>query len=214
MDTYNHCQSMIRVAGDFKRGYNFSIGEYCVIEPDVVVGNGVCLGHFVMLKSGTRILDNVELADYCKTTGLCIIGNNVMVRTGSCISKGVIVNDWAFIGAGVMSSHTKHIYHGRPRARRKQLITRIGYGAVIGSRTNLMAGVQIAPGAVVGYNSNVVGDLDIRHGVYLNRPGPVATFQHTTAALNHARGRYIDVPSDYEPHQFDPEMLERYLPYA
>lgn len=199
------------VAEDFRHGDNFKRGHFCVIEPDVIVGNNVHLGHNVMLKSGTRIGDNVEMADYCCTTGVCVIGNNVAIRTGSTISKGVIVDDWAFIGAGIMSSHTKHIYHGRPDAPRKQCITRIGYGAVVGSRTNLIAGVQIAPGAVVGYNSNVVCDLAEPHGLYFNRAFPRAVL---VRAIEPYEDLYIDIPDDYEPRQFDPELLKRYLPYA
>ncbi len=199
------------IANDFRYGDNFKYGRHCVVEPDVIVGDNVSLGHYVLLKSGTRILNNVELADYCKTTGLCIIGNNVMVRTGSCISKGVIVDDWAFIGAGVMTSHTKNIYHGRPAAARRQLITRIGYGVVVGSRTNMVAGVTIAPGAVVGYHSSVVNNLGAWHGLYLNRPKPMATFQRIIKPDSEL---YVEILDGYNPHQFDPEMLKRYLPYA
>lgn len=199
------------IADDFKRGLGFYHGKFCVIEPDVIVGDNVTLGHFVTLKSGTRILNNVELGDYCKTTGLCIIGNNVMIRTGSCVSKGVIVNDWAFIGAGVMTSHTKHICHGRPGAERQQHITRIGYGAVIGSASNLVANVAIAPGVIVGYHSSVVNDLPTWHGVYLNRPDPVTTLQRV---LKLGEPGYIKVPDDYVPHGFDPKMVGRYLPHV
>jgi acetyltransferase-like isoleucine patch superfamily enzyme len=199
------------IADDFRHGDNVQVGQFCVIEPDVIVGDNVSLGHFVTLKPGTRIGNNVELADYCKTTGLCIIGNNVMVRTGSCVSKGVIVNDWVLIGAGVMTNHTKNIYHGRPDATRKQLITQIGYGAVVGSASNLTAGVEIAPGAIVGYRSSVVGDLLTDHGIYLDRPHPVATLQRW---LEPWESGYINVPDDYEPYEFDQEMLEKYLPYV
>ncbi len=198
-------------ADDFQHGSNFRHGHYCIIESDVIVGNNVSLGHYVLLKSGTRIYNDVELADYCKTTGLCIIGNNVMVRTGSCISKGVIIDDWAFIGAGVMTSHTKYIHHGRPEMEQKQAITRIGYGAVIGSRANLSAGASIAVGAIVGYQSNVIRPLDNPNAIYLNRLHPWATRQRYIEPDTVA---YMRPPDNYKLHQFDPEMLKRYLPYA
>ena len=195
------------IAKDFKHGRNFEHGLNCIIDPDVVVGDDVRLGHDVHLKSGTRVLNDVEIADHCETTGICIIGNHVRIRTGSCISKSVVIDDWAFVAAGIMSSHTKHIYHGRPKMERRQLVTRIGYGTIIGSRTNLIAGITIAPGTIVGYNSNVVKDLDVSHGVYFGQP---ARF---IKRLEEDDPWYIEVPDDYEPHQFDEEMLKKYLPF-
>ena len=146
----HHAPSGSWIATDFAHGAGFDHGLQCIIDPDVVVGEGVRLGHRVHLASGTRVLDDVEIADDCVTTGICLIGNHVRVRTDSCISKSVIVDDWCFIAAGIMSSHTKNIDHGRPRAPKRQLITRYGYGSVIGSRTNTSAGITIAPGAIVG----------------------------------------------------------------
>ena len=50
------------------------------------------------------MLDDVEIADDCVTTGISLLGNHVRVRTGSCISKAVIVDEWCFVAAGSMSS--------------------------------------------------------------------------------------------------------------
>jgi len=194
------------IAKDFQHGDSFQCGHRCIIESDVVVGHDVALGHSVLLKSGTRIGNRVEIADNCCTTGVCLIGNDVMVRTGSCISKSVILNDFVFVGAGVMSSHTKNVYHGRPAMDKRQLITRIGYGVVIGSSVNLMAGVIIAPGIIIGYGANVVGDMPWPWSLYLGNP---ARFIRSVAESAWA----IDVPPDYDELEFELELLERYLPF-
>ncbi|HVN51992.1 MAG TPA: hypothetical protein VMT43_11190, partial [Acidimicrobiales bacterium] len=175
-DAYTfHAPSGSFIAKDFVHGEGFSHGLQCIIDADVVVGEGVTLGHRVHLASGTRVLDDVEIADDCVTTGIALLGNHVRVRTGSCVSKSVIVDDWCFIAAGIMSSHTKNVYHGRPNAPKTQLVTRFGYGTIIGSRTNTSAGVTIAPGSIVGYGSHVVFDLTTPHGIYYNSPDPWAT---------------------------------------
>ena len=198
------------IAKDFKCGSNFKHGLNCILEPDVIVGDDVSLGHDVHLKSGTRVYNDVEISDHCMTTGISIIGNHVRIRTASCISKSVIVNDWVFIAAGIMSSHTKNVYHGRPNMDKRQYVTQIGYGCIIGSRTNMMAGVKIAPGSIVGYDANVIGSLTEHHGIYINKPNPWATLQKTIAPDD---PWYIEVPEDYQPYQFDAEMLKTYLPF-
>ncbi|NIO36956.1 hypothetical protein GTO27_04550 [Candidatus Bathyarchaeota archaeon] len=210
------------IHSSFKHGKNLKVGEFAVIEEDVEVGDNVSVGHhsilggdvkvgnkvkignFCYLKSGTRFADGIDFADYCKTTGICYVGNNVNVRTGSCISKSVIVEDKAFIGAGIMSSHTKHVYHQRPEMPRKQLITRIGYGAVIDSHTSMSAGVNIGDNVMVGYGSVVTGDL-LDLGIYFGNPAKF--FKEVPANM------VIPKPMDYKEHKFPKEMLKNYLPY-
>lgn len=211
-DAYDfHPESGSWIAKDFRHGGGFDHGLQCIIDPDVVAGKDVKLGHRVHLASGTRVLDDVEIADDCVTTGICIIGNHVRVRTGSCISKAVIIDDWCFVAAGIMSSHTKNIYHARPNAPKKQLITRFGYGSVIGSRTNTSAGVTIAPGAIVGYGSHVVIDLEEPNAIYYNSPKPYATLQKK---LEPGDPYFVEIPGDYVRLRFDPDMLKKYLPFA
>lgn len=188
----------------FKHGKNFKMGEYCVIEPDVIVGDNVSLGHHVVLKNGTRFGNNIDFSDYCKTTGICYVGNNVNVRNGSCISKSLIVEDKVFIGAGIMSSHTKNVYHHRPEVSKRQLITRIGYGSIIGSSVNLSAGINICDNAIIGYGSLVTKDV-LEPAIYVGCP--------VKRLADIPPKYYIDKPSDYEEHKFDAIMLEKYLPY-
>lgn len=126
----------------FKHGANFKCGYNVIIEEDVVVGDDVKLGHNVVLKSGTRLMNSVRFADYVKTTGICIVGNEVDARTGACISRSLIINDKAFIGPGVMTNHTKNVTHGR-NLKEVRLITRIGYGAQLGSQSSFTAGLTI-----------------------------------------------------------------------
>jgi len=113
------------VDSSFKHGENFKIGKGCVIESDVVVGDNVTIGNLVLLKSGTRFGNNVIFADYCKTSGMCYVGNDVNVRTDTLIAKSLIVEDKVFIGGDFMPSHTKHVYDHRPNVPRQGTITRI-----------------------------------------------------------------------------------------
>ena len=164
----------------FKCGSNFKIGNFCVIEKDVIVGDNVVLGNYVMLKKGTRFGNNIDFADCCVTTGACWVGNNFAARTGAILSKANIVEDNVFYGPGVVSNHTKHVPHMRPTMKKEQLITVIGFGSIVGTQASLVAGIKIAPLVIIGGGSVVVKDL-IEEGVYVGNPAK----------------RIMDLPEEY-----------------
>ncbi len=153
----------------FIHGDNLSIGQLVIIEPDVIVGNNVKIGHRVTLKSGTRIRDNSIIDDHCITTGACIIGNNVNIRTGAIISRATIIEDYVFIGPGVITNHTKNVIHGRPKLQKQELLTNIGYGSIIGSQASLLAGINIEPQVIVGGGAVVVNNLETMN-IYVGSP--------------------------------------------
>jgi acetyltransferase-like isoleucine patch superfamily enzyme len=195
---------MNEIHPSFQYGTNFKVGHHCVIEEDVLVGDNVKLGHHVVLKSGTRFGNDIDFSDYCCTTGICYVGNGVNIRTRSTVSKSLIIEDKAFIGAGVMMSHTKNVYHHRPSMPRKQLIARIGYGAVVGSHTNLMAGITIGANVVVGYNSNVTKSI-IEPAIYIGNPAK--------KSMELPNEMMVEIPEDYKEYFFSDEMLKKYLPF-
>jgi len=189
------------IADDFQHGDNFKHGQNVIIESDVIVGDDVKLGNNVVLKSGTRFGSQIDFADYCCTTGACILGDHINARTGAIISKSVIVEDWVFIGPGIMTNHTKHVSHGRPNIPRVQYVTRIGFGSIIGSSSMLLAGVSITSNVIIGGSSVVVKNVK-EPGIYVGSPIK----------------RLGDVPKDYwvdgesKRYEFEQELLDKYLP--
>jgi len=189
------------IHSSFIHGSNFKCGFNVIIEDDVIVGDNGKLGHNVTLKSGTRVMNDVDLADYVKTTGICIIGNGVGARTGACISKSVIINDNAFIGPGIMTNHTRNVMHKR-NLKEVQLITRIGYGAVIGSLSSLVAGLTIGDNVVIAAGSNVYKDI-LEPGIYGGNP--VKKIKDIDPAF------ILKKPANYREYEFDVELLKKYL---
>lgn len=53
--------------------------------------------------------------------------------------------------------------------------------------------------------------LEQPNGVYYNDPHPYATLQRVLEPDNPF---YVEIPGDYEPHQFDLALLANYLPYV
>lgn len=157
------------ISEDFRHGQALQLGRNVIIEPGVVVGDYVKIGHRVTLKSGTVIGDHSIIDDHSITTGACIIGSHVNIRTMAVISKATIVEDYVFVGPGVITNHTKHVNHGRPHLPKRQLLTCIGFGAILGSQASIVAGVRISPLAIIGAGAVVTRDIS-ELGIYTGVP--------------------------------------------
>ncbi len=189
------------IAPDFQHGDNFICGENVVIEQDVVVGDNVTLGHHVVLKSGSRFGSNINFADFCCTTGACILGDNVNVRTNTVVSKGVIAEDDVYIGPGVMTNHTKNVSHRRPNISSQMYVTRICQGAIIGASVWIMAGVRIGANVIIGGGVLIVKDV-LDPGIYVGSPPRI---------LKYLPPEY-EVPLTTQNYYFDASLVEKYLP--
>ena len=150
------------IAKDFKHGKNFKIGFNCVIQENCEVGDDVIIEHFVLLKKGTKIGNNVYVDSYFKSSGNNEIGNNVTLRFNSTIAREVIVEDDVFISPNVMTIYSDHEGIKHPG-------TVIGKGSFIGTNAVIGGNVKISPGCVVGTLSYVNNDL-IEPGIYVGTP--------------------------------------------
>jgi acetyltransferase-like isoleucine patch superfamily enzyme len=190
---------------DVRVGQNVTIGHFAVIEPDVVIGDNVSIGHRATLKSGTRIGDDSTFDDHCITTGACLLGRKVNIRTGAIISRSTIIEDFCFVGPGVITNHTKHVTHGRTdTVTDEQLLTTIGYGSIIGSQASLLAGIHIGPQSIVGGGSVVIKDL-AGHAVYVGSPS------HRLSDL--PPGYQMDQPANAGSIYLTTEVLDLFVKY-
>jgi len=141
-----------------KHGKNFKIGEYCIIEKDVWIGDNVTIKNFVELRSGTVIGNDVYIDSYVRSSGQNIIGNNVILRFGCTIARLVSIKDNVFIAPNVMT-----IYDENKGVTVICENCKIFTGAVIG------AGVTIAKNIIVGAQAFVNKSL-IVPGTYIGVP--------------------------------------------
>jgi len=147
--------------------YFETCGNFVIVEKDVQWGADCKVGHFVVLKSGTRMGSRIWMADYVCTTGPCWIGDDVNIRTGAIISRGTFIEPGVFIGPGVITNHTKHVLS--VKGKDEGLRTVIQAGAVIGSGAKLVAGVTIGPNVIIGAGAVVTRDL-LKEGIYVGNP--------------------------------------------
>jgi acetyltransferase-like isoleucine patch superfamily enzyme len=124
-----------------------------------------------------------------------------MVQNGACIAYGVIINDKAFIGPGVMTNHTKQIMWQR-NLPEFDLITQIGYGAIIGSASSLIAGLTIGDNVFVAAGSNVYKDIN-EPGIYGGNP--IKKIKDLDPI------RILKRPAGYMNYEFNTNIIEKYI---
>jgi bifunctional UDP-N-acetylglucosamine pyrophosphorylase/glucosamine-1-phosphate N-acetyltransferase len=164
------------------------IGTDVIIEPHVVIGNGVRIGSNTVIHSfchleNAIVGENVELGPYARIrpgtelADAVKIGNFVEVKNAS-IEQGAKVNHLSYVGdarvgekANVGAGTITCNYDGFFKHH-----TDIGAGAFIGSNSALVAPVSIGDGAYVGSGSVVTknvepGALAVARGRQENREG-------------------------------------------
>jgi len=105
-----------------KIGMNVKIGEFCVIEDDVVLGDNCTIGHHVIIHLGSVIGNNVRIDDHavigkqpmravmsifkekgekeeppCSIGDNCIIGTSAIIYAGAQIGTGCLIADLATV---------------------------------------------------------------------------------------------------------------------
>ena len=138
--------------------------EYCRIAPNVKLGKDVKIYAFVNLY-GCTIGDETKIGTFVEIQGGVTIGKRVKVSSHTFICEGVTIEDYVFVGHGVM--FINDVY---PRATNpdgslqtptdwKCIPTRICKRASLGSNVTILCGVTVGEGAIVGAGSVVTKDV-------------------------------------------------------
>lgn len=156
------------IAETSKIGKNVKIGEYVVIEENVVIGDNVTIGHHVVIKQDTVIGDHVSICDLTslgrfpssnkkmarkplrKLSPLKIaeyvnIGSNCVIYRGSIISEGVFIGDLASIRENVC----------------------IGKESIIGRNAMVETNTIIGERVTIQTSSYVTADMIIEDNVFI-----------------------------------------------
>ena len=139
-------------------------GQFCVIAPDVKLGQDVVIHNFVNLY-GCEIGDGTKIGSFVEIQKGVLVGRNCKVSSHTFICEGVTIEDEVFIGHGVIFINDKY-----PRATTAdgalqsdadwQVVpTVVKRGASIGSGTTILCGVTIGEGATVGAGAVVTKDI-------------------------------------------------------
>jgi acetyltransferase-like isoleucine patch superfamily enzyme len=140
------------------------MGEFVRIAPDVKVGRDVKIYAFANLY-GCEIGDESKIGTFVEIQKGVKIGRRVKISSHTFICEGVEIEDYVFIGHGVMFINDKY-----PRATTDEgelqteadwecVPTVIKQGASIGSNATILCGVTIGEKAIVGAGSVVTHDV-------------------------------------------------------
>jgi len=122
------------------------------VQDDVTIGAGSRVGSFTLIHKGARIGRNCTIGSHCNICH-CQIGDNVSIQTGCHITNGVVIEDNAFIGPGVITLND-------PLVPSKPLkAPAIRQGAKIGGGSILLPGVVVGRKVIVGSGGIVVKDV-------------------------------------------------------
>ena len=138
--------------------------KYCVIAPDVKLGENVKIFSFVNLY-GCEIGDNTIIGTFVEVQKKAFIGRNCKISSHTFICEGVRIEDNVFIGHNV--TFINDLY---PRAATSEgklqtdedwevVPTFVKKGASIGSSATILAGVTIGEKAIVGAGAVVTKDV-------------------------------------------------------
>jgi acetyltransferase-like isoleucine patch superfamily enzyme len=140
------------------------MNDYTCIAPDVKLGKDVRLSKFINLY-GCEIGDETKIGAFVEVQKNAKIGSRCKISSHTFICEGVIIEDNAFIGHGVMFINDRY-----PRAtNRKGALqteqdwgverTFVKKGASVGSGATILSNVVIGENAIVGAGSTVTKDV-------------------------------------------------------
>jgi acetyltransferase-like isoleucine patch superfamily enzyme len=138
--------------------------EFSRISTDVKLGQDVKIYAFVNMY-GCEIGDESKIGTFVEIQKGVKIGKRVKISSHTFICEGVTVEDYVFIGHGVMFTNDRY-----PRSANQDgslqtetdwecIPTLIQIGASIGSNATILCGVTVGEGAIVGAGSVVTRDV-------------------------------------------------------
>lgn len=160
------------------------MNEWNSIADDVKLGANVRLAKFINLY-GCEIGDDSKIGAFVEIQKNAKVGKRCKISSHSFVCEGVEIEDYAFIGHGVMFINDTY-----PRATTaegtlqtesdwKVERTVVGKGASIGSNATILCNVRIGDNAIVGAGSVVTKDVPA-NTVVAGNPAKVLRFLNDT----------------------------------
>lgn len=140
------------------------MNEWNSIAPDVKLGSGVRLAKFINLY-GCTIGDETKIGAFVEIQKNATVGRRCKISSHTFICEGVEIEDYVFIGHGVVFVNDSFPRATRPNgdlqteADWKVERTVVKQGASVGSGATILSQVTIGENAIVGAGAVVTKDV-------------------------------------------------------
>lgn len=156
------------IENDVIIGKNVTIGSYTKIMRNTIIGDNTIIMDYVKLMSGTKIGCNCKIDDYVTTSGYVLIGNRVRIKRCSMIGQAVEIEDDAWLGSHICTTRVKYPKVISEKIEKEEWI-KIGKKTMIGTGVLILAGVTIEDNVIIGAGSLVTKNCQT-NGLYVGRP--------------------------------------------
>ena len=129
------------------------IRDYVIVEDNVIIGDNLDTGYFVVLRNGVKLGDDVKIWSHCTIDPGACIGDRTRIHNCVYVSQGVIIEEDVFIGPGCQILNDKYPVRTDPRDWQPPIIRK---GAIIGGGVTIAPDVEIGEGAIIGAGSTVI----------------------------------------------------------
>jgi len=144
------------------------IEETAVIEDGVILGKDCYIGHFTFIRPRVIIGDHTEIRAHVVIAADATIGSYTNINQLTNICRDTIIEDYVFIGPGVIMTNTKKIAFRRDYDDISQA-PYIEYGARIGGGVTICPNVRIGRNSLIGAGSVVTKDTEPGY-LYIGNP--------------------------------------------
>ncbi|MFY8108949.1 MAG: DapH/DapD/GlmU-related protein [Bacteroidia bacterium] len=136
------------ISPNAKIAENVKIGNFCIIEDGVEIGEGTVIMNYVELRKNTKIGKNCYIDSKVSSSGNVTVGDGVTLRYDTILARGCVVGDNTYICPRVM---TNNLNTGKDQIGGAN----IGENCFIGTNTVFQHGVKIGNNVVTGAMSFV-----------------------------------------------------------
>jgi acetyltransferase-like isoleucine patch superfamily enzyme len=134
-----------------KIGKETRIQPSAIIEEDCEIGDNCFVGHYVVMRPGTRIGNRTIIGHLTVFEGNCSVGDDCLIHAQCHITVGAKIGDKVFIAPGFIGANDPDMLHMRRHVKK---FSPEGYTIERGVRIGI--GVLVLPGVTIGENS-VIG---------------------------------------------------------
>ena len=134
-------------------GRNVVLRAYTIVYEDVVLGDSVETGHYVLIREDSVVGNHTKIGTGTIIDGRVRIGSRTSIQSGVYLPPETVVGDNVFLGPRVVVTNDKY-----PPSRRLLGVI-VEDGAVVGANAVLVSGIRIGERAVVAAGAVVTRDV-------------------------------------------------------